>query len=63
MQPGQARCFKWLLMQAKMRILTAQPLPGFLLSEENMGQIESLFDRIFNAEVNGHRVEDFLNNR
>lgn len=52
-----------MLMQAKMRILTAQPLPGFLLSEENMPRIEELFDRIFNAEVNGRRVEDILNNR
>jgi Fe-S-cluster containining protein len=51
-----------LAMQARMRTLTAQPLPGFLLSEENMGPIETLFDRIFNAEVNGRRIEDILNN-
>ncbi len=49
------------IIQARMRTLTAQPLPGFLISEEYMDAVSPLLHRIFDAEVEGKRVEDILN--
>ncbi len=51
------------ILQARMRTCTAQPLPGFLISEEHMAAVSPLLLRIFNAEVEGKRVEDILNGR
>ena len=52
-----------LIIQARMRTMTAQPLPGFLISEEHMASVSPLLQRIFDAEVEGKRVEDRLNGR
>lgn len=51
------------IIQARMRTLTAQPLPGFLISEEHMATVSPLLQRIFDAEVDGKRVEDILNGK
>ncbi len=48
-------------IQARLQTLTAKPLPGFLLSEESAETASSLLQTIFDAEVNGRRVEDILN--
>ena len=51
------------IIQARMRTLTAKPLPGFLISEEHMDAVSPLLQRIFDAEVEGKRVEDILNGK
>jgi Fe-S-cluster containining protein len=48
---------------ARLHTLTAEPLPGFLLSEEERARIVPLLAAIFNAEVAGKTVEDILNGR
>ncbi len=50
-------------IQARLRTLTARPLPGFLLSEEHGEQVASLLEAIFRAEVDGKQVEDILNGK
>lgn len=50
-------------MQARMRTLTAKPIPGFLLSEEEGPKVTQLLEKIFDAEVSGKRIEDILNGR
>lgn len=52
-----------LIIQARLATLTAKPLPGFLLSEEHGPKVIPLMERIFNATVEGRRIEDILNNR
>lgn len=52
-----------LSMQARLRTLTAKPLPGFLLSEEHAEKVAPLLQKIFDTEVNGKRVEDVLNGK
>ena len=54
--PGQA-------LQARLRTLTAKPLPGFLISEENEERVSALLETIFQAKVDGKTVQDFLNGR
>ena len=54
--PGRA-------LQARLRTLTAKPLPGFLISEENEEKVSALLDTIFQARVEGKTVEDILNGR
>lgn len=49
--------------QAKLQTLTAQPLPGFLLSEDKAGRAVSLIQKIFQAEVDGKTIEDILNGK
>ncbi len=51
------------IIQARMQTLTAQPLPGFLISKEHTDTVSPLLHRIFDAEVEGKRVEDILNGR
>lgn len=48
---------------ARLQTLTAKPLPGFLLSEENGELVASLLEAIFHAEVDGKPVEDILNGK
>jgi len=52
-----------LIMQARMRTLTAKPLPGFLLSQEEGEKVAQLLETIFDTEIDGKRIEDFLNGR
>lgn len=51
------------ILQARLRTLTAKPLPGFLLSEENGARVSALLDTIFRNTVAGRTVEDILNGR
>ena len=52
-----------LIMQGRMRTLTAKPIPGFLLSEEEGPQVAQLLESIFDTEVDGKRIEDILNGK
>lgn len=52
-----------LIMQARMRTLTAKPLPGFLLSEEEGPKVAQLLETIFDTQVDGKRIEDILNGK
>lgn len=52
-----------LIIQSRMRTLSAKPLPGFLLSQENGGKVTALLETIFSTEVEGKRLEDVLNGR
>jgi Fe-S-cluster containining protein len=52
-----------LIMQGRMRTLTAKPLPGFLLSEEEGPKVAKLLESIFDTEVDGKRIEDVLNGK
>ncbi|MFT5699421.1 MAG: Fe-S-cluster containining protein [Desulforhopalus sp.] len=52
-----------LIIQARMRTLTAKPLPGFLLSEEEGPKVAQLLEKIFETEVEGKRIEDVLNGK
>jgi len=47
--------------QAHLRLLTAKPLPGFLISEEAGPEVSALLETIFSTEVHGISIEDFLN--
>ncbi len=51
------------IMQARMQTLTAKPLPGFLLSEEEGARVAPLIEAIFATEVDGKCVEDILNGK
>jgi Fe-S-cluster containining protein len=52
-----------LIIEARLRTLTANPLPGFLLSEEGHGKVSLLLDAIFAATVAGKSIEDILNGK
>lgn len=52
-----------IIMQGRMRTLTAKPIPGFLLSEEEGPQVAGLLESIFDTEVEGKRIEDILNGK
>lgn len=52
-----------LVVAARLRTLTAKPLPGFLLSEEGDGKITQLLEDIFSCQVDGRRLEDILNGK
>ena len=51
------------IMQARLRTLTARPLPGFLFSEEEEERLRPLLRAIFNTPIDGRIVEDILNGR
>ncbi len=44
-------------------VVKAQPLPGFLLLEEEMETVGPLLETIFSSKVGDRSVEDILNNR
>lgn len=52
-----------LIIEARLRTLTAQPLPGFLLSKEGREKVTDLLEKIFSEEVCGKRLDDILNGR
>ncbi len=52
-----------LIIQARLRTLTARPLPGFLFSKENEEQVTNLLTNLFNSRINDKRLEDILNGR
>jgi hypothetical protein len=51
------------MMEARMKTLTARPLPGFLFTEDEKQTAAPLLNSIFNAETAGKRIEDILNGR
>ena len=51
------------VIQARLRTRTAKPLPGFLISKDHQSVVSPLLQSIFNAEVEGKRVEDILNGK
>lgn len=52
-----------LIIQARLRTLTARPLPGFLISKEHQRGASPLLQSIFDAEFEGKRIEDILNGK
>lgn len=49
--------------QARLHTLTALPLPGLLLTEEDRNAVTPLLGDIFQATIEGKTIEDFLNGR
>ena len=49
--------------QSRMRTLTAKPLPGFLLSEQDGPAVTSLLETIFDTRIDNMRIEDILNGK
>ncbi|MGW8193218.1 MAG: YkgJ family cysteine cluster protein [Desulforhopalus sp.] len=52
-----------LILRARLRTLTAKPLPGFLFSEENGKRVAVLLESIFHGTVEGRRIDDILNGK
>jgi len=52
-----------MIRRARLQTLTAQPLPGFLLSEEYAQNVSPLLESIFSAEIEGKSLEDILNGK
>ncbi|MFH0783811.1 MAG: YkgJ family cysteine cluster protein [Pseudomonadota bacterium] len=52
-----------MIIKARLATLTAKPLPGFFLSDEDGGKVTQLLETIFSIEVEGKRLEDILNGR
>lgn len=52
-----------LIVQARLRTLTARPLPGYLFSEDPDNRISGLLNRLLDAEVDGRRLGDLLGSR
>lgn len=51
------------LLEARGKTLTAQPLAGFLLTEENLTEAEHILESIFAATIDGKTIEDILNGK
>lgn len=51
------------VLECRMRTLTAKPLVGFLLTEEDWLEAEPLIQAIFSTEIEGKTVEDILNGK
>lgn len=51
------------IMECRLRTLTAKPLVGFLLTEEDMAEAEPILNRIFSAKIDGKTIEDILNGK
>lgn len=51
------------ILDARMKTLTAKPLSGFLLTEEDLIEAEPLLNAIFSATVEGRSIEDILNGK
>jgi Fe-S-cluster containining protein len=49
--------------QSRVQLVKAQPLPGFLLLENEMGKITPLLDAIFTRKIGEKTVESILNGR
>ncbi len=48
---------------ARAGLVSARPLPGFLITEEEWGQVEPLLRAIFTHRIGENTIEDILNNR
>ena len=51
------------MVLAQTSCLSAKPLPGFLISQEDFPRVVPLLNRIFDSRVSGKKVEDILNNK
>lgn len=51
------------IMECRMRTLTAKPLIGFLLTEEDMIEAEPILQAIFSAKIDNKTIEDILNGK
>lgn len=51
------------LLEARGKTLTAQPLAGFLLTEENLTEAQDVLESIFSATIDGKTVENILNGK
>jgi hypothetical protein len=51
------------IMRGRLRTLTARPLPGFLLTEEDEKRIGPLLQNLFASRINGKTIEDILNGK
>jgi Fe-S-cluster containining protein len=51
------------IQEARLRTLRAQPLPGFLVTENSKERVSELLAAIFDAQVANRRLEDLLNGR
>lgn len=51
------------VLECRMRTLTAKPLVGFLLTEEDWQEAEPLIHSIFSTTIEGKTVEDILNGK
>lgn len=52
-----------LIIQARLRTLSARPLPGYLFCEDPGNRISSLLNRLLDAEVDGRSLGDILGGR
>lgn len=50
-------------MQGRARILSGEPIPGFLLDDSEYGAVMELLQAIFDTSIEGRRVEDILNGK
>lgn len=50
-------------MLSRTNVLTAQPLPGFMIGNEEYNDVAPLLESIFNQTINGKTVEDILNGK
>ncbi len=51
------------IIKARASTLVAQPLPGFMLSEDDFEKVSPLLEKIFRQKVDGKSVEDILNGK
>ncbi len=49
------------IRECRLKLLTAQPLPGFLLTEEDLELAEPLLVTIFESKIDNRTVEEILN--
>lgn len=49
------------IRQNRTACLTAQPLPGFLIGNEEQTQVFPLLEKIYGSRIGGERLEDILN--
>lgn len=65
--PENKKCMDFLsqsfVEQARVQIVKARPLPGFLLMEEEMPRVWPLLEKIFTSQVENKTVEAILNGR
>ncbi|MEN8140950.1 MAG: YkgJ family cysteine cluster protein [Thermodesulfobacteriota bacterium] len=52
-----------IMNHARARLRPALPVPGFIIADEERGEVEQLMGAIFATEVEGRKVEDILNGR
>ncbi|MBC8318185.1 MAG: YkgJ family cysteine cluster protein [Desulfobulbaceae bacterium] len=51
------------LSRAQRRVLTAKPVPGFLIMPEEQERVGRFLNLLFNKEIQGKTIENILNNK